>query len=187
MKLALTATILGSFLFVGCGYTVDTDTLDRGKVEQTQSNISSVQPIPDLRYSTQRQTLIDAYRALSEEQPFFMIATNRSSSGNGADIIATAVVKGCVPATFQLTNPEVYEYNGATIPQAEINALFTGDTPATYCIGIDGTFFYVEHDVAFSTRPFSQAVTDSAQVNFTPNVKVNPDGTVTNTLTGESF
>lgn len=171
----------GAAFLVGCDYET-TNSEDRAIVAQTQSNISSVQPIPDLRYSIQRETLIESYEEMSKKQPFFMIATS-----NDGDIIATAIVKGCVPATFQLTNPSVYEYNGATLPQAEINALFTGDTPSTYCIGYGGEFFAIEHLVAFSNRPFSQAFTDSAPINFTPNIKVNADGTVTNTETGETY
>jgi hypothetical protein len=180
-KLFFLAALLPFLGLTSCA-TSTVNSADSDVVRQAQANISSVQPIPDLRFSIQREALIDAYRQMSIEQPFFMIATS-----NDGKIIATAVVKGCVPATFQLTNPEVYVYNGATLPQAEVNALFTGDTPATYCSAIDGTFFYVEHLVAFSTKPFPDALTSSAAINFTPNVRVNKDGTVTDVTTGKTY
>lgn len=162
--------------------TPDVDRRDKVVVAQTQANISSVQPIPDLRYSTQRQTLIESYQYMAQEQPFFMIATS-----NDGKILATAIVKGCVPATFQLTNPESIEINGAVLPQAEINGLFTGQTNATYCTTVDGTFFYLEHLVAVSNKPFPDALTASAVMNFTPNIQVNPDGSLINIKTGETY
>lgn len=176
-----------ALLAASCGPTSPPtqDQRDSATVDEARANISSNQPIPVLTYSIQRQALIDAYAAMSYEQPFYMIATLNAPGANGQiPVLASAVVKGCVPATFQLTRPEEilakgHDYGYAVGSQAEVNSLYTGPTPATYCIGVDNTFFYVEHLTSFSNRPFSQVVTNQALVNFTPEVKLQLDGTLT--------
>lgn len=183
--LGIAATV---FTVGACASTTNTtDKNESAVVDRIRESISSAQPIPMLSFSIQRETMIGSYIAMSKRQPYYMIATNPGAGDNGQiPIVATAVVKGCVPATFQLTRPEEviasqHDHGMVTGSQPEINGMYTGPTAATYCVGVDNTFFSLEHIVSFSTRPFSDAIRNQAAVDYTPTLKTLPDGTVIDT------
>ena len=110
----------------------EADINDNASLLQSSNSIAGSQPIPTLAYSVQRGTMIESYLAMSKRKPFYMIATNPGAGDQGQlPIVATAVVKGCVPATFQLINPlEIadsgHDYGYAILPKREINAMYTG-------------------------------------------------------------
>lgn len=167
---------------------------DNEAVQDSSEAIGAAQPLPILAYSTQRQVMIESYVNMAiPNKPMYMIATH-PGAGNDAQIpiIAYAVVKGCVPATYQLTQPSIiadegHDYGYAILEQQEVNSMYTGDTSATYCIGFDGTFFSIEHPVSFSSKPFSEVLRSRAAVDFTPNLVTQPNGSVVNNLTGETL
>ena len=167
---------------------------DNEAVQDSSAAIGAAQPLPILTYSLQRQVMIESYINMAvPNKPMYMIATHPGAGDNAQiPIIAYAVVKGCVPATFQLTQPSIiadqgHEYGYAILEQQEINSMYTGDTAATYCIGYDGTFFSIEHPVSFSSKPFSEVLRSRAAVDFTPNLDTKADGSIVNNLTGETL
>lgn len=192
---AILAATIGTGL-VACTSTSSTSqqATDRKTVAEATNTIGAAQPLPPLTYSTQRQVMIESLINMAVPgKPMYMIATNDGAGDDGQiPIIAYAVVKGCVPATFQLTRPsEVARssstYGYAILEQAEINSMYTGNTAATYCIGMDGTFFAIEHKTSFSSKPFSEVIRSRAAVDFNPDLTTSNDGTVRNSVTGETL
>lgn len=180
---------------VGCPASTGSTTqqaTDNEAVKDSSEAIAAAQPLPILGWSTQREVMTEAYINMAVPgKPFYMIATHAGAGDNGEiPIIAYATVKGCVPATFQLTQPDIiadqgHDYGYAILSQQEINAMYTGDTDATFCIGIDGTFFAIEHKVSFSSKPFSEVIRNRALTDYTPNVQTLENGNVVDKVTGE--
>lgn len=184
-KLFTIALVSGTLLTACPESTPTSAKTDNSAVNDSSEQIGAAQPLPILTYSMQRQIMTEALINMAvPNRPYYMIATNDGVGYNAEiPIIAYAVVKGCVPATFQLTNPEKIadsHTNGGYIalPRPELNSMFTGDTAATYCIGYDGTFFSIEHKTSFSTKPFSEAIRSKAQVDFTPNLITDANGSI---------
>lgn len=135
MKTLLVLAI--ALALVGCTNSVS-------EVEQQQQRNGSVaivqnQPVPDLGgYSFERQIVIETYIARNST-----IATYAYMITMDGKIIEICPSIGYpIPYSTQLTNPEVYNYNGTTLPNMEPNGLYPPDNAAAtlvQCVNPDGS------------------------------------------------
>lgn len=132
------------------------------KVNDQQAHYASTQPVPYFNYSLERAVDIQIYIARQKAVDTWTVVYNY-----GNPIFSCASKGFPIPYTDQLTNPEAvdeahnYTNWGATLPQAEPNGLYTGNTSATFVLCIrqkpgGGTELvpeYFESDVQTFSHP----------------------------------
>mgnify|MGYP001607788218 CR=1 FL=1 len=161
----MTKLILGALValvVVGCGGAQSVET-ERKIVDRQQDIYNRVQPMPLFDYSQDRNTLIQVYNAKNEARQTWAVDT----ALDGTPIWSCPSYGFPIPVTTQLTNPEQQIGTGVTVPQAEPNGLYTGQTTATYvlCIRPNGDVvpIYAEQDVLLF--PFEVRIEDGRIVD----------------------
>lgn len=136
----------------GCGESQRTQ--ERNAVDRQQETYLAGQPIPTFDYSLERARIIQLYEARMNAAQTWSVWRSQ-----------TGVIEGDCPSSgyplpygVQLTSPEVYSTNGATLPQAEPNGLFTNGITSNgtwvFCVA-DGVIapVYVETTVTVYPGP----------------------------------
>ncbi len=153
--------ILGLFCLGanGDGCQDASDRKENNDVERQQAVYVESQPTPFFDWSLERHLMTKLYEARNKAAATYSYVvspyTNRlmwSCSSLGYPI----------PATTQLTNPMKWAAQGATLPQAEPNGLYSPpSTSATWvmCLGPDGNVepVYMEDNVMAFPRPMKMS------------------------------
>lgn len=106
--------------------------------ETILTEMQDAHPVPQFDRSQERQNLVELItaRAQSTDTTTFFFNMGVTEPVNTCPSIGYPI-----PATMQITNPEVGEYyhsGGTTVlPQVEPTGVFTGDTTGTYVLCLD--------------------------------------------------
>lgn len=99
--------------------------------QKITNQLETVQPLPAVKYSQLRQTLIDIETAQTKT-----VATTSFMFNMGT----TAPIQSCPSVGFpiasdtQLSNPMQYYGNGAVVPQMDPTGVYTGSSTGTYVL-----------------------------------------------------
>ena len=125
---------------------------DTIQVGEQQDIYQKGQPVPLFNYSQTRATLIEVYKAKTAGTGTYTVVFSF-----GKPVFVCPSIGFPIPATTQLTNPNMVRDRQAVVAQAEPDGTFTGTTAATYvlCVRDDGTAapIYAETDVMAFTYP----------------------------------
>lgn len=129
--------------------------VDSKRVNDQQSLYATTQPIPQFKWSQDRDNLIQIYKMKNEARVTHSVVR---SQGTGSILWDCPSIGFPLPADTQLTNPLQRVYNAAVIEQAEPNGLYSSkNTDGTYviCVLEDGSLSpqYTEAKVDTFTRP----------------------------------
>lgn len=147
---------------------------EQATVDRQQQVYLRAQPIPTFDYSLERDRITQLYQARMDAAQTWSVWRSQTGMIEG-DCASSGYP---LPYGVQLTAPEVHSYNGATVPQAEPNGLFTNGITSNgtwvFCI-VDGviTPVYVEDFVTVYPYP--------VEVDYDLN-RVSKAGTATVTL-----
>lgn len=176
--LALTAVALPLAACSGSSTTAQKQ--DAQAMADIQSRMQNAQPIPAFPWSQYRQTIIDAETAQANGTQTTSFWFTRGAGGQGTPIGSCPSLGFPVPASAQLSNPEVpiwgpSQGSSATVSQMEPNGVYTGPTDGTYvvCAGTGGKPYltYVEADVVTVGGP---AEWRDGQVRITGDPTIQP-------------
>lgn len=103
----------------GCG--TSQRNAEEAVVDRQQALYLSTQPIPTFDYSLERDRITQLYQARMNAAQTWSVWRSQTGVVEG-DCASSGYP---LPYGVQLTSPEVYSYNGAVLPQAEPNGLFT--------------------------------------------------------------
>jgi hypothetical protein len=128
---------------------------DSAIVDKQQKLYATTQPIPEFKWSQDRDNLIQIYKQKVEARATHAVVR---SAGTGEILWDCPSIGFPIPADTQLTNPLQTMGQGMVIEQAEPNGLFTSkNTDGTYVLCVDGvgavTPQYTEAKVEAFTRP----------------------------------
>lgn len=138
----------------GCGNQRDQE---KAAVDRQQSLYLTAQPVPTFDYSLERDRITGLYQARMNAAQTWSVWRSQ-----------TGMIEGDCPSSgyplpygVQLTAPEVYSMNGATVPQAEPNGLFTNGITSeatwVFCI-TDGAISPVYVETKVTVYPFPVTV-----------------------------
>lgn len=152
---------LAALLFLPCiaaDGCEDADRAESNTVNAQQEVYRRNQPVPTFQWSLERHLMIQLYQARNTTATTYSYVVNQYT---GRISWSCTSLGFPIPATTQLTNPEQYAYQGATLPQAEPNGLFAPpSTNGTWvlCTGEGGLLepVYVEEHVRTFTRPMEE-------------------------------
>ena len=144
-------------MMISCDQTAEQEHQDRIKVNNQQKIYAITQPVPEFRWSQDRDNLIQIYTMKNDARATYAVVR---SSGTGEILWHCPSIGFPIPADTQLTNTlqTVYESGYGVIEQAEPNGLFTSkNTDGTYiiCVLGDGSLSpqYTELKAEVFTRP----------------------------------
>lgn len=131
------------------------DTREQYQVQNQQNQYLNTQPPPFFDYSLERYEMTELYKARNNAVATW---TYRQSEYTGEILFSCPSVGFPIPGGTQLTNPERYNTNGANLPQAEPNGLFSPPTAEgtwVMCLDPSGKAFpvFVEPHVITSPVP----------------------------------
>jgi hypothetical protein len=139
----------------GCN---ESDSHESSDVEKQQLVYVKTQPPPWFDWSFERHLMIELYKARNQAVHTYSYVVSQYTG----KILASCPSLGFpIPATTQLTNPNKWVAQGATLPQAEPNGMYSPPmTHATWvmCLGPDGKVepAYWESDVMTFSRPMKE-------------------------------
>ena len=141
--------VLMSSMLVGCD---DTSSQENTYTEQTKSQILDMHGMPNISHGYEYAQLKDIYELRDDPNLICYWYTKNDMSGKWV-YQGTCIGYG-IPYGASITNPEQYEYGGATLPLAEPNGLYTNGvtSSATWVLTTDkdGNVkpTYVESEIA---------------------------------------
>ena len=141
--------VLMSSMLVGCD---DTSSQENTYTEQTKSQILDMHGMPNISHGYEYAQLKDIYELRDDPNLICYWYTKNDMSGKWV-YQGTCIGYG-IPYGASVTNPEQYEYGGATLPLAEPNGLYTNGvtSSATWVLTTDKdgnvTPTYVESEIA---------------------------------------
>lgn len=155
---ALVGIICMFFLFTAesCE-TGDTDDIQRRQTEQLVSEAQRQVGMPNI-VNFQQRKLMKMIFELADKEDLICYAYIKSDYQGKLLFIGKCIGFG-VPFSAQYTNPEKYEYNGATLPQPDPNGLFMPtSSSATWLMMIDPKTqeprpVYLEPEIVVSPFP----------------------------------
>lgn len=145
--------LIFTFLTTGC-FAQDSNTNAENYTEQVTSNVQGMYGFPSIINYTEYKRLLDLYEL--RDDPDLICYWYTQNQFTGKWVYQGECLGYGIPYGASLTNPEEYVYNGATIPLAEPNGLFTNTvtSSATWIIKItsDGKLKpdYVESEIRIS-------------------------------------
>lgn len=153
---------------VACGTPTsgNANTNEATQVNRQQDIYNKTQPIPLFDYSQDRATLLQIYSAKNEARQTWAVVF----SNNGVPLWSCPSIGFPIPTTTQLTNPDSYgggAYGYFTLPQAEPNGLYTGDSLATYilCVRPNGDVVPLYAEPLVMLFPFEIKIVDGKVVD----------------------
>ncbi|MBI4137307.1 hypothetical protein HY469_04560 [Candidatus Roizmanbacteria bacterium] len=174
IRLILVVLIAAAITLAACE---SADTQEERVVNDQQSVYIKSQPVPFFEWSLERHLMIELYTARNNAVATFSLTWD---SFRGKISWSCPSIGYPIPGGTQLTNPEKYQYNGTTLPQAEPNGLFSPQTAAgTYvmCVNEDGTVspVFVEDNVRTFPQPMMEVDGQLVPVPETvPSLKIDP-------------
>lgn len=142
-------------LFWGCVGS-DTDNDLRGKTEQLMAEANRQIGMPAIKNFQERKLAKMIFELRDQEE---LITYAYIVNLNGGLVFIGKCIGFGLPYSVQYTNPERYEYKGATLPQPDPNGLFMPDgLSATWLMMIDPRTgnprpVYVEPEIVVSPFP----------------------------------
>lgn len=148
--------LCGLFLFCSAE-DCNSDERENNDVERQQNVYTQMQPPPAFDWSMERHIMVELYKTRNKASATYSYVV---SPYTGKILTWCPSLGYPIPATTQLTNPSKRVYQGATLPQAEPNGLYTpSETHATWvmCLNPDGKVepAYWEMDVLTFPRPMA--------------------------------
>ena len=140
--------VLMSSMLVGCD---STSSQENTYTEQTKSQILDMHGMPNISNGYEYAQLKDIYELRDDPNLICYWYTKNDMSGKWV-YQGTCIGYG-IPYGASITSPEKYEYNGATLPLAEPNGLYTNGvtSSATWVLTTDEdgnvTPTYVESEI----------------------------------------
>ena len=140
--------VLMSSMLVGCD---DTSSQENTYTEQTKSQILDMHGMPNISNGYEYAQLKDIYELRDDPNLICYWYTKNNMSGKWV-YQGTCIGYG-IPYGASITSPEQYAYNGATLPLAEPNGLYTNGvtSSATWVLTTDKdgniTPIYVESEI----------------------------------------
>lgn len=150
---AALAAVLLAFAAIGCSSAEDARIEEQRVVGDQQVWYGRYQPIPFYSFSLSRKLLTDLYTAQNEAVATY---TYVQSEYTGKILWSCPSIGYPIPVGTQLSNPERYAYNGATLPQAEPNGTFspaTGSGTWIMCVGSTGKVWPRYEEKLVTTSP----------------------------------
>lgn len=155
-KLKLAGSL--ALVFLLCSAEDCDDSSDRREhsdVERQQVQYTRNQPPPTFDWSLERHLMVELYKARNTAAATYSYVV---SPYTGKVLASCPSLGYPIPATTQLTNPMKWVGQGAILPQAEPNGLYSPpDTHGTWvmCLGPEGKVepAYWEQDVMTFPRP----------------------------------
>jgi len=161
MRKLIAVGALAVLALAGCTSQPSSVQKDQKNTDNQLNRYQANQPVPLFDRSQFRQTAIDV-----ESAQVHGVATTTFFFNMGVDhpIKVCPSIGFPMPSTSQLTNPDQYIGNGATIAQQEPNGIYTGDSSGTYvvCVASNGTK-YISYWEGFVHTEGGPAHWDAAQ------------------------
>jgi hypothetical protein len=128
-----------SLVMTSCYGEPTTDRIIAQKTEKTMKEASRQIGMPAIVNFQEKKTLKWIYELCDQENLICHAYLFNETKGEIGKYLGECIGYG-VPYSTQFSNPEVYNYDGTTLPQAEPNGLFKPDgMSATWVIMIDPT------------------------------------------------
>ena len=152
-KLIISLSILSLPLFVGCATISDSDDIQRRQQEQLLKEGTAQTGMPAVKNFRERK-LVKMLIELRDQENLNTYTYTFAEASGQRTFLCNSVGYG-IPFATQYTNPEKYEYNSTTIPQADPSGLFpptSADSTWVMCKSPDGkvTPLYVEPKIIVS-------------------------------------
>ena len=141
--------VLMSSMLVGC--TESTSSKENSYTEETKNQILDMYGMPNISNGYEYAQLKDIYELRDDPNLICYWYTKNDMSGKW--IYQGTCIGYGIPYGASITNPEQYEYSGATLPLAEPNGLYTNGvtSSATWVLTTDKdgnvTPMYVESEI----------------------------------------
>jgi hypothetical protein len=134
-KLGIILVVLISFVFVGCAIE-SAETKQVRQTKQLLQEVSNQVGMPAIK-NFQEKKLMKMILELRDREDLVCYAYIVAKNTGKLIFIGKCIGYG-LPYSVQYTNPERYEYSGATLPQADPNGLYMPDSlSATWLMMID--------------------------------------------------
>ena len=176
-KLLILPATLAAIITMGassCNNATPTNSAEQSAQADIQGNLTQAQPLPQLKWSQYRETLIDVEIAQANTVQTTTFAFNM---GVADPVWSCPSIGFPLASTTSLSNPQQVvqgggsssaNYWGGTVGQMDPNGVYSGQSSGTYvvCVAPDGTnsIHYWEGFVDTVTGP---AVWDNHQVKLT--------------------
>jgi hypothetical protein len=142
---------------------------ESSQVNGQQQTYAKNQPLPQYDYSPERDELIQIYNARMK-----VVNTWTVIFAMGKPVFVCPSKGYPIPYTTQLTNPSQVQYSGTsaaiTIPQAEPNGLYTGQSSATWVLCI--------RSLPGGGSEVDPVYSEPDALAFPYPVQIGPDGTI---------
>ena len=152
-KLIIGISILALPLLVGCEEFEDSDDVQRRQQERLLKEGTAQTGMPAVKNFRERK-LVKMLIELRDQENLNTYTYTFAEASGERTFLCNSVGYG-IPFATQYTNPEKYEYNGATLPQADPSGLFpptSADSTWVMCKSPNGdvTPLYVEPKIIVS-------------------------------------
>lgn len=161
-KLLMLVSVL--VLFAGCEVQESSTDIERKKQEELSKQAMLAVDLPNISNFYEKKTLKKILEMRDNPKVINFLYTKNTMSGKW--IYEGKCIGFGIPYSTQYTNPERYEYQGATLPQADPNGLYsTPNGTATWVIKVDDnglqTVEYIESEIRVTQNKLAKRLVET--------------------------